>query len=144
MNIHPAILAFGAMTMACSAFAASAQPVNDYPARPIRLVAPFVAGGGTDVAARVIAQQLAEAFGQSAVADNRPRAGSPIGTDLVAKAAPDGYTLLVTHNDIAISQTSDAKLPYDTVRDFAQIAFVRREVEKCAIIIKSLDARAEL
>lgn len=112
------------MTMACSPFAASAQPVNDYPTRPIRLIAPFAPGGGVDAAARFIAQRFAEAFGQSAVVDNRPSAGSTIGTDLVAKAAPDGYTLLVTHNAIAINQTLYAKLPYDTVRDFAQVAFI--------------------
>jgi tripartite-type tricarboxylate transporter receptor subunit TctC len=96
----------------------------DYPTRPIRLVAPFAPGGGVDVAARLIAPRLSEAFGQSVVVDNRPGAGSTIGTDLVAKAPPDGHTLLVTHNAIAINQALYAKLPYDTVRDFAQVAFV--------------------
>ena len=96
----------------------------DYPARPIRLVAPFAPGGGVDVSARFIAKQLSERFGQTAIVDNRPGAGSTLGTDLVAKAAPDGHTLLVTHNAIAINQSLYPKLPYDTVRDFTQVAFI--------------------
>ena len=97
---------------------------GEYPTRPIRLVAPFAPGGGVDVAARLIAPRLTESFGQSVVVDNRPGGGSTIGTDLVAKAPPDGHTLLVTHNAIAINQALYAKLPYDTVRDFAQVAFI--------------------
>lgn len=77
-----------------------------------------------DVSARFIAQRFTEAFGQPAVVDNRPGAGSTIGTDLVAKAAPDGHTLLITHNAIAINPSLYAKLPYDTLRDFAQVAFI--------------------
>ena len=96
----------------------------DYPARPIRLIAPFAPGGGVDVSARFIAKQLTESFGQTAIVDNRPGAGSTLGTDLVAKAAPDGHTLLVTHNAIAINQSLYPKLPYDTVRDFTQVAFI--------------------
>lgn len=102
----------------------SANAASSYPSKPIRLVAPFAPGGGVDASARFIAQRLTETFGQAAVVDNRPGAGSTIGTDLVAKAAPDGYTLLVTHNAIAINQTLYPKLPYDAVRDFAQVAFV--------------------
>lgn len=102
----------------------SAHAAETYPSRPIRLVAPFATGGGVDASARFIAQRLNEAFGQTGVVDNRPGAGSTIGTDLVAKAPPDGYTLLVTHNAIAINQALYPKLPYDTVRDFAQVAFV--------------------
>jgi tripartite-type tricarboxylate transporter receptor subunit TctC len=96
----------------------------DYPSRPIRLIAPFAPGGGVDVSARFIAKQLTESFGQTAIVDNRPGAGSTLGTDLVAKAAPDGHTLLVTHNAIAINQSLYPKLPYDTVRDFTQVAFI--------------------
>ncbi len=97
---------------------------HGYPTRPVRLVVPFSPGGGNDISARFIAQRLTEAFGISAVVDNRPGAGSTLGTDLVAKSAPDGYTLLVTHNAIAINQTLYLKLPYDTVRDFAQVAII--------------------
>jgi tripartite-type tricarboxylate transporter receptor subunit TctC len=93
----------------------------DYPTKPIRLIVPFSPGGGNDIAARFIAQRLTEAFDQTAVVDNRPGAGSTLGTDLVAHSAPDGYTLLVTHNAIAINQTLYSKLSYDTVRDFAQV-----------------------
>jgi len=93
----------------------------DYPTKPIRLVVPFSPGGGNDIVARFVAQRLTEAFGESAVVDNRPGAGSTLGTDLVAKSAPDGYTLLVTHNAIAINQTLYSKLSYDTVRDFVQV-----------------------
>jgi tripartite-type tricarboxylate transporter receptor subunit TctC len=93
----------------------------EYPSKAIRLVVPFAPGGGNDISARFVAQRLTESFGQTAVVDNRPGAGSTLGTDLVAKAVPDGYTFLVTHNAIAINQTLYSKLPYDTVRDFAQV-----------------------
>lgn len=111
--------------LALSVFWETAATVAaDYPNRPIRLVAPFAPGGGVDVSARFIAQRLTEALGQTAVVDNRPGAGSTLGTDIVAKAAPDGHTLLVTHNAIAINQTLYPKLPYDTVRDFTQVAYL--------------------
>jgi tripartite-type tricarboxylate transporter receptor subunit TctC len=97
---------------------------DDYPSKPVRLVVPFAPGGGNDIAARFVALRLTEAFGQSAVVDNRAGAGSTIGTDIVAKSPPDGYTLLVVHNAIAINQTLYPKLPYDTVRDFAQVAMI--------------------
>jgi tripartite-type tricarboxylate transporter receptor subunit TctC len=106
------------------AASAAAQAAAPYPNKPIRLVVPFSPGGGNDIAARFVAQRLTEGFGQTAVVDNRPGAGSTLGTDVVAKSAPDGYTLLVTHNAIAINQTLYPKLPYDTVRDFAQVAII--------------------
>ncbi len=100
---------------------ASAQ---DYPSKPVRIIVPFAAGGPADVYARFIAQRLQESLGQTFIVDDRPGAGSIIGTDAVAKSAPDGYTLLVVHNAIAIKQTLYPKLPYDTVRDFAPIGTV--------------------
>ena len=106
------------------AVSAAVQAAAPYPNKPIRLVVPFSPGGGNDIAARFVAQRLTEGFGQTAVVDNRPGAGSTLGTDVVAKSAPDGYTLLVTHNAIAINQTLYPKLPYDTVRDFAQVAII--------------------
>ncbi len=115
-------VAFAGLALLCAG--TSAHAAESYPSKPIRLVAPFAPGGGVDVSARFLAQRLNEAFGQTGVVDNRPGAGSTIGTDLVAKAPPDGYTLLVTHNAIAINQALYPKLPYDTVRDFAQVAFV--------------------
>lgn len=115
-------LLIAALAFPCAAYAADAA--DSYPSRPIRLVAPFAPGGGVDVSARFIAQRLSEMFGVNAVVDNRPGAGSTIGTDLVAKAPPDGYTLLVTHNAMAINQALYPKLPYDTLRDFTQVSFV--------------------
>ncbi|MEO7727780.1 MAG: tripartite tricarboxylate transporter substrate binding protein [Burkholderiales bacterium] len=106
------------------ALAAAAPAADNYPSKTIRLVVPFAPGGGNDIAARFVAQRLTEAFSESAVVDNRAGAGSTIGTEIVAKSAPDGYTLLVVHNAIAINQTLYPKLPYDTVRDFAQVAMI--------------------
>jgi tripartite-type tricarboxylate transporter receptor subunit TctC len=105
----------------CSASAIYAQ---SYPTKTIRIVVPFTPGGGNDISARFIAQRLTEAFKHSVIVENRPGAGSTVGTDLVAKSPPDGYTLMVIHNAIAINQTLYAKLPYDAVRDFAQVALV--------------------
>lgn len=108
----------------CLMSAHAAMAADRYPSKPVRLVVPFSPGGGNDIAARFVAQRLTEGFNQSAVVDNRPGAGSTLGTDLVAKAVPDGYTLLVTHNAIAINQTLYAKLPYDTTRDLTQVAVI--------------------
>jgi len=100
---------FTASWLASAVIAAPVPAPSDYPTRPIRLIAPFAPGGGVDVSARFISKQLSESFGQTAVVDNRPGAGSTIGTNLVAKAAPDGHTLLVTHNAIAINQLKNAR-----------------------------------
>ena len=97
---------------------------QNYPTKPIRIIVPFTPGGGNDISARFIAQQLTQIFGQQVVVENRPGAGSTVGTDMVAKSAPDGYTLMVIHNAIAINQTLYPKLPYDVLRDFAQVAMV--------------------
>src|SRR5262245_59945170 len=95
-----------------------------YPSRPIRIVAPFPASGGVDLSARVLGQKLAERFGTSVVIDNRPGAGGILGTDIVAKASPDGYTLLLASSSHAINPALHRKLPYDAVRDFAAVALV--------------------
>ena len=96
-----------------------------YPSKPIRLVVPFPAGGSLDVVARAIGQKLTEAWGQPVVIDNRPGAGGNIGADLVAKSAPDGYTILEgalsTH---AVNVSLYAKMPYDPIKDFAPITLV--------------------
>jgi len=101
------------------------QPVANYPSKPIRLVVPFPPGGSLDVVARAIGQKLTEAWGQPVVIDNRPGAGGNIGADLVAKSAPDGYTILEgalsTH---AVNVTLYGKLPYDPIKDFAPITLV--------------------
>jgi|LauGreDrversion2_5_1035112.scaffolds.fasta_scaffold04101_3 tripartite-type tricarboxylate transporter receptor subunit TctC len=99
----------------------NAQP---YPNKPIRLVVPFAAGQGADVAARLIAQKLSEDLGQAIVIDNRPGAGGNIGAQAVAKAAPDGYTLLVGSNGThAANPALYATLPFDPIKDFSPIAF---------------------
>jgi tripartite-type tricarboxylate transporter receptor subunit TctC len=96
-----------------------------YPSRPIRLVVPFPPGGATDILARDVAQKLTEAWGQSVVVDNRPGAGGNIGSELVAKAPPDGYTLLMgTVGTHAINASLYAKMPYDHIRDFAPVILV--------------------
>ena len=96
-----------------------------YPQKPVRLVVPFPAGGATDLFARALSQKLGERLGGSLVIENRPGAGGAIGSDLVAKAAPDGYTLLLaTSSTHSIGPALGARLPYDTVRDFSPIAQV--------------------
>jgi len=96
-----------------------------YPAKPIRLVVPFPAGGTTDILARAVGQKLTEAWGQPVVVDNRPGAGGNIGAELVAKAASDGYTLLMgTVGTHAINASLYAKMPYDHIKDFAPVILV--------------------
>lgn len=99
---------------------ASAQ---QYPTKPVRLIVAFAPGGASDVLARLLAQRLGDSLGQSVIVDNRPSAGGIIGSDLVAKAAPDGYTLLLgSAAAFAIAPHLATKLPYDTRRDFVPIA----------------------
>jgi tripartite-type tricarboxylate transporter receptor subunit TctC len=113
-----------AMVVAAVASQAAHVSAQTYPSRPVRLVVPFSPGGGNDIVARFVGQRMTESFGQPAIVDNRPGAGSTVGTDIVAKSPPDGYTLLVTHNAIAINETLYPKLPYDAERDFAQVILV--------------------
>ena len=96
--------------------------IAQYPTHPLRLIVPYAAGGNADIMGRLIAQTLTERMGQQVVVDNRVGANSIIGTELAAKAAPDGYTLLFVANQIATNIVFTAKLPYDTVRDFAPIS----------------------
>ena len=97
----------------------------DYPTKPIRLVVPFPPGGTTDILARAVAQKLSETWNQQVIVDNRPGAGGNIGSDLVAKAAPDGYTLVMgTVGTHAINPNLYSKMPYDHVKDFAPVILV--------------------
>ncbi len=114
------------MVVATSVFAApaSAQLQQTYPNRPIRLIAAQAAGAGTDIAARLFGQQLADAFGQQVVIDNRPGAGGIVGTELAAKASPDGYTLMMAAISQAVLPSMHKKLPYDIVKDFAPVSMV--------------------
>ena len=111
-----------AATVLCVVMSCAAAHAQTYPSRAVRLVVPYVPGGGTDFTARVIAPKLSEALGQQVVVENRPGGGTNIGSDLVAKAAPDGYTLLMAGAANAINMSLYAKLPYDTLRDFAPVS----------------------
>jgi tripartite-type tricarboxylate transporter receptor subunit TctC len=123
---YAAALAVGALLIHASAAPAQPTPATgSYPARPIRAVVPLAPGGGTDTVARLVAAKLSEGLGQQIVVDNRGGGGGVVGTDLVAKATPDGYTLLVgsiTTN--AVNPVLYKKLPYDHIRDFAAISMI--------------------
>ena len=99
---------------------------QSYPTKPVRLVVPFPPGGGVDATARVLAQKLSETWKHQVLVDNRTGAGTTIGTEIAAKAAPDGYTLLLTNNALAISAGLYPKLRYDTGRELAPVMEVLR------------------
>jgi tripartite-type tricarboxylate transporter receptor subunit TctC len=101
--------------------AAPVAAAQDYPNRPIRIIVPQSAGGSTDSVARTVAQRLTDVLGQSAVVDNRPGSGSLNGTELAARATPDGHTLLVVAASLSISPAVRKKLPFDVINDFAPI-----------------------
>ena len=118
-----------ALAVAAAALTLVHAPLSDaqatYPTRPVRLVVPFPAGGTTDILARAAAQKLSDALGQQVIVDNRPGAGGNIGSELVAKAPPDGYTLLMgTVGTHAINASLYSKLPYDPVKDFTPVILV--------------------
>ncbi|MEO7725728.1 MAG: tripartite tricarboxylate transporter substrate binding protein [Burkholderiales bacterium] len=100
---------------------AQAQPAAAYPSKPVRFIVPFPAGSGTDIIARLVAVKLSESLKQQVVIDNRPGASTIIGTDIVAKAPPDGYTIIIASNNHAINSALFAKLPFDPVKDFAPV-----------------------
>ncbi len=103
--------------------ASVATPAQDYPARPIRMILGFAPGGSTDLVARVVGQKMAEAWGQQVVIDNRPGANGMIGADLVAKASPDGYSLLLSSIGPMAINASLYKMPYDIVTEFAPVTY---------------------
>jgi tripartite-type tricarboxylate transporter receptor subunit TctC len=116
----------GRFTVACVAallpiLASPAAKAADYPNRPVKVVVPFAAGGPTDVMARLIAQKLSEAFKQQFYIENKPGAGGNIGMSLVAKSAPDGYTILVASSSFTVNPSLYAKNPYDPYKDFAPV-----------------------
>jgi tripartite-type tricarboxylate transporter receptor subunit TctC len=118
-----ALVAFGLWAFAQAAGIGAAA--ETYPARPVTIVAPYAAGGGADLIARLLAQKLTERLGQSFVVENRLGAGGVIAASSVAKAAPDGYTLFAgASTQLAIQPTLYKALPYDAARDFAPIALV--------------------
>ncbi len=105
----------------------SAQAQPNYPSKPIRFIVPYPPGGGTDIVARLVAQKMSASMGQQVVVDNKPGGSTVIGTDLLAKAVPDGHTIGLITDSHAINPTFFPKLPYDSVNDFApvtQLVFV--------------------
>jgi tripartite-type tricarboxylate transporter receptor subunit TctC len=116
----PAVVALScAFSLAIAAAQAAAQ---SYPAKPVRMIVPFPAGGATDIVGRLIAQKLSESFGQQVIVDNRGGAGGTIGSDVAAKSPPDGYTMLLgTSSTHAVAPSLYSKLPYDPVKDFSPV-----------------------
>ena len=100
---------------------------DDFPSRPLRVIVPFSPGGAVDGPMRLIAQHLSQRLGQPVVVENKPGAGATIGTDVVAKAAPDGYTLLLASQTNAISATLYSNLPFDPIEDFTPVTLIGRE-----------------
>jgi tripartite-type tricarboxylate transporter receptor subunit TctC len=114
------------LTGAALAFFAGATCAADYPVKPVRFIVALAPGGGTDFVARVLAGRLSETWGQQVVVDNRPGAGSIIGAELVAKAVPDGYTLLLGTNSLLTQPSLFKNLPYDVTKDFAPVTLALR------------------
>ena len=120
MNLRTLLLALVAIVPVTVA-------AQDYPNRPVRVVVPFSPGGAVDGPMRMIAQELGKRWNQQVVIDNKPGAGATIGTEMVAKAPPDGYTLLLASQTNAISASLYPKLSYDPIEDFAPISLIGRE-----------------
>ena len=112
-----------AALVATTAFA-TAYAQQPYPARPIRIISPFAPGGGNDVISRTIAQKLTENVKQQVIVENRPGANGIIGTEAAARAAPDGYTIVLIPSGHAVNASLRRKLPYDSIRDFTPITLV--------------------
>ena len=100
-----------------------------WPNRPIRMVVPYTPGGYTDLMARLVGQKISEALGQPVIFENKPGANAIIGTDVVAKAAPDGYTFGTVIAAHAVNATLNPKLPYDTLKDFTYVSLMSRTAD---------------
>ena len=116
----------GCVAAAVAAATLSASYAQNYPAKPVRFVSPFPAGGVNDIIARIIAHKMSETLGQQWVVENRPGAGGNLGTDYVSKSAPDGYTLLNGGMGSLTVNPFTGTVPYDTLRDFAPIILMAR------------------
>ena len=130
MHNTPGILAAGAALMVANA----AAPAQNYPAKSVRLVVPYTAGGSMDILSRLLSQKINEAYGQTFIVDNRTGAGGNIGTEIVARAAPDGYTLLVAGiGAMAINPSLYANLPYHPLKDFQAITLLAKMPNMLAV-----------
>lgn len=116
------IAAVMVITVACPALAVAQAP--RYPTRPVRMIVPLPPGGSTDIVARIVAQKYTETWGQQVVVDNRPGAGTSLGSELVTRAAPDGYTLLFASGSLATNVPLYPKLPFHPIKDFVPIGVV--------------------
>jgi len=114
---------FALLTAVTLAFSCAAAHAQDYPSRPIRMILGFAPGGSTDLVARVVGQKMAESWSQQVVVDNRPGANGMIGADIVAKANPDGYSLLLSSIGPMAINASLYKMPYDIVKEFAPVTY---------------------
>ncbi|MDB5927022.1 MAG: hypothetical protein JWN13_5958 [Betaproteobacteria bacterium] len=123
------------------ALSANAAAQQTYPSKPVRFIVPFAPGGGTDITARLIGQKLSELWNVPVIIDNRPGAGSTVGTDMAAKAAPDGYTIGVTSMSHPINATLYRTLPYDTMKDFEFIMLTVR-VPNVLVVHPSVPAKS--
>ena len=130
-----------ALTLVCVADVAHAQRTDDYPVRPIRAVVPFAPGGPPDVIGRPVLAKLSEVLGQPILFDNRPGAAGAIGTEMVAKSAKDGYTILYTTGSHNTNTLMYRKLPYDAHRDFLPITQISRSYGQIMIVHPSLPAK---
>ncbi|MCC6531131.1 MAG: tripartite tricarboxylate transporter substrate binding protein [Burkholderiales bacterium] len=129
----------GALALVLAALAGAAR-AQDYPVRPLRLISPFPPGGFNDTLSRLVGQKLTVAWGQQVVVDNRPGANMIVGTSVVAKAAPDGYTMFMAAIPHAINP-SLYKLPYDSIRDFTPVAMIC-EVPNLLVVHPTLAAKS--
>jgi tripartite-type tricarboxylate transporter receptor subunit TctC len=128
--MHGKYLMVAAMLGAATGTAATAAT---FPNRPVRVIVPLAPGGGSDIVARIAAAALGEAWGQTIVVDNRPGAGSVVGTSIAAKAVPDGHTLLVSSSSLAISPALYKDLPYDLRRDFMPVSLLASQPSVLAV-----------
>jgi tripartite-type tricarboxylate transporter receptor subunit TctC len=132
-----------ALVITLFSLAAAAPPLHaqNYPTRAVRMIIPFAPGGNTDIIGRVYAPKMAEALGQQVIIDNRGGAGSTIGTELAAKAPPDGYTILMVSAAHTINPAMAKKLPYDSVKDFAPIGIIA-DVPTAFVVHPSLPVKS--
>src|SRR6185436_14561682 len=117
------ILAAAALAFAA---ASGAQAQGGYPSKPVKLIVPVTTGGPSDLVARILADKLAAALGKPFIIENRPGASMVVGSNVVAKSEPDGYTLLQAAANMAINPLLMTDLPYDTVKDFAPVSLTQR------------------
>ena len=129
-------LAIAAMNVLMLSLAADAQTAANYPSKPIKIVVPFPAGGTSDVLARLFGQKMTESWGQPVVVENRPGASGNLGADLVAKSAPDGYTLALMDVGNLVISPALFKLPFNLINDFAPVGMVAYSPHLLAVSTK--------